>query len=101
GIRYTGDSAPKEYQPGLVEVFNAKGKRVTGRRADRDGYRFSLLPGGYRLQTLLGGTKCWTLATVKADETTKADLTCRMPEPEEPPFLGAAVRDAAGDAKPG
>ncbi|WP_406674688.1 protein kinase [Nonomuraea sp. N2-4H] len=101
GIRYAGASAPKEYQPGLVEVFNDKGKRVTGRRADRDGYRFSLLPGGYRLQTLLGGTKCWTLAKVKADETTKADLTCRMPKPEEPPFLGAAVRDAAGDARPG
>ncbi|MET8870227.1 serine/threonine-protein kinase [Nonomuraea sp. NPDC004580] len=99
GIRYAG--ASKDYQPGMVQVFTDKGKRVAQRKADRDGYRFSLLPGGYRLQAALGGAKCWTLAKVRSDRTTRADLTCRAPKPEEPPFQGAAVRDAAGDAKPG
>lgn len=94
----SGDPEQDGYQPGQVDVFTGKGKRVASRRADRRGFRFSLPRGGYRLQTAVAGRTCSTTARVTPDRTTRADLTCSVPEPG---FRSAAVKDVPGDVKGG
>ncbi|HEX4813006.1 MAG TPA: hypothetical protein VFV66_09660, partial [Nonomuraea sp.] len=86
------------YQPGQVDVYTGKGKRVAGAKADRRGFRFSLPPGAYRLRTDVGGdAPCWAKAEVRPGGTTRADLRCILPPPAAPPFRAAAVKDVAGD----
>jgi hypothetical protein len=105
GIVYSGGPTPGQsaadgYQAGLVEVFTDKGRRVTTQRSDRRGFRFSLPQGGYRLQTSLGKAKCTTIARVKPEQTTRADLKCSNPQPpSSPPFQTAAIKDVRGDVK--
>ncbi|GAA1672654.1 hypothetical protein GCM10009733_082300 [Nonomuraea maheshkhaliensis] len=94
----SGDPGQEGYQPGQVDVFTGKGKRVASRRADRRGFRFSLPRGGYRLQTAVAGKTCSTTARVTPDRTTRADLTCSIPEPA---FRSAALKDVRGDVKGG
>lgn len=94
----SGDPGQDGYQPGQVDVFTGKGKRVASRRADRRGFRFSLPRGGYRLQTAVAGKTCSTTARVTPDRTTRADLTCSIPEPA---FRSAALKDVRGDVKGG
>ncbi|MFC5826516.1 serine/threonine-protein kinase [Nonomuraea insulae] len=98
-----GQSVADGYQAGLVEVFTGKGKRLAGRRSDQRGFRFSLPPGRYRLQTALGDGTCSATGVVKPGRTTRADLKCKIPQlpPPEPAFHSAAVKDARGDAKGG
>lgn len=98
-----GPSATDGYQPGLVEVFTGKNERVTGKRSDQSGFRFSLPQGGYRLQTLIGKETCTTTAEVKQGRTTRADLKCDVSQPP-PPDTGsqsASVQDKRDDAKGG
>ncbi|TMR11501.1 hypothetical protein ETD86_35530 [Nonomuraea turkmeniaca] len=106
GIVYVGGPSPGQpsgtgYRPGLVEVFTQKGRRVTVRRSDQAGFRFSLPQGGYRLQTALGDAICSTTALVKPAQTTRVDLKCSIPPPPEPAFQSAAIKDGSGDAKGG
>ncbi|MEV0169074.1 serine/threonine-protein kinase [Nonomuraea fuscirosea] len=97
-----GLPAADGYQPGLVEVFTSKGRRVAERRSDKRGFRFSLPSGGYRLRVSLGDEKCSTSAVVKPSATTRADLKCPIPQPPpQPAFQSAAIQDRAGDAKGG
>ncbi|MFC4010630.1 protein kinase [Nonomuraea purpurea] len=97
-----GLSAADGYQPGLIEVFTSKDRRVAERRSDKRGFRFSLPPGGYRLQVRLGDGKCSTTAVVKPSVTTRADVKCPIPQPPpQPAFQSAAIKDQAGDAKGG
>jgi hypothetical protein len=108
GIFYLGGPSPSrsvsdDSQAGLVEVFTDKGRRLASQRSDQRGFRFSLPPGGYRLQTALGDGTCSTTALVKPGRTTRADLNCNNPHPppSEPAFQSAAIKDAHGDAKGG
>lgn len=96
-----GPSATDGYQPGLVEVFTGKNKRVTGKRSDQSGFRFALPQGGYRLQTLIGKETCTTTAEVKQGRTTRADLKCDVSQPPPPGSQSASVQDKRGDAKGG
>ncbi|GAA4959523.1 tRNA A-37 threonylcarbamoyl transferase component Bud32 [Nonomuraea thailandensis] len=99
----SGGSAADGYQPGLVEVFTEKNKRVKGERADQGGFRFALPQGGYRLQTAIGKQTCSTTAEVKQGRTTRADLKCAVSQPPTPDAgsRSATVQDRRGDAKGG
>jgi hypothetical protein len=105
GIVHLGGPSPGQtsapgYRPGTVELYTDKGRRVAARRVDERGYRFSLAPGGYRLQTAVGDRKCWTVTNVKPGRTTRADLKCDLRQVQpDPVFLTAAIKDASGDVK--
>ncbi|WP_223166780.1 protein kinase domain-containing protein [Nonomuraea sp. SYSU D8015] len=108
GIVHVGGASPSPsgaadgYRPGLVEVYTAKGRRVAEQRSDRRGFRFSLPPGGYRLQTDLGDETCSTKAEVESGRTTRVDLKCTIAQPPPSPvFLTAGLKDVAGDVKEG
>ncbi|MGP4094889.1 protein kinase domain-containing protein [Nonomuraea sp. KM90] len=98
-----GSAATDGYQPGMVEVFTDKGRRVAGKRSEQSGFRFSLPQGGYRLQTAVGDETCSTTAQVKLGKTTRADLKCTISPPpaSEPAFQSASIKDKSGDAKGG
>ncbi|MEV4177314.1 protein kinase [Nonomuraea sp. NPDC049709] len=108
GIVHVGKPSPGSattdgYQPGLVEVFTDKGRRVAGKRSEQSGFRFSLPQGGYRLRTAVGDETCSTTAHIKLGKTTRADLKCTISPPpaSEPAFQSASIKDKSGDAQGG
>ncbi|GAA3608129.1 hypothetical protein GCM10022419_111330 [Nonomuraea rosea] len=106
GIVYLGGPSPglsaaDRYRPGLVEVFTGKGRRITSKRSEQNGFRFALPQGGYRLQTSIGAGTCSTTVTVKQGRTTRADLKCTIPQPPPSGSQSASIHDKRGDAKAG